>query len=375
MTKILSRSFMLLIVFCTYACQNETNIQNKIEAVQANNEHSNTGHIDFLKSMAPIIAFHQNNLPKQQFKIQANTFQKLQSKGGVVLHINPDDLICTDRSALDKELIVEIIELTNQKELLKANAQTVSDGRLLESGGAYHISITSNNKQVQLKQGRTMTIDFPKIKDVAMELFYGERDSLSIVNWKPAGQSFIVRTEEKIKQEPIEIYETTEEMPLIEEVGVVLEDSLVKTKRIQSSQKITKQYNELQILNQNMYEQIRVNQLGWINVDRFINEPMSDLLFTINPNDSIDVAVVYLVYKSMNSLQTINYIAAFNPFQNKLKIALGKDIRLIVLTYKNNTYYAYESNFKTEATNTKEITFTPYTEEKVKALFNKQITK
>ena len=102
----------------------------------------------------------------------------------------PNNLELENGKALGKNLKIELKELTNQMDLFKNNTQTVSNGKLLVSGGSYFIDITSDAEKVKLKKDKTMEVEFPKITNKNMELFYGERDSLNQMNWVATNTKF-----------------------------------------------------------------------------------------------------------------------------------------------------------------------------------------
>ena len=118
----------------------------------------------------------------QTFKEPANKLINVKGKQGTIIYINPADLETESGQPIGKEVTVELKELTNQQQLLRANAQTVSDGQLLVSGGAYFINVTSDGKKVKLKEGKTYSVQFSKLSTDEMSLYYGQRDSSDKTN-------------------------------------------------------------------------------------------------------------------------------------------------------------------------------------------------
>ena len=141
----------------------------------------------------------------QRFKAGANKVFVITAQKGLKVTVDPDKLIKADGSAVEGKIEVSIIELTNSDDLFKSNAATVSDGRLLASGGSYYIGMTCNGQQVKVKPGQSVKVDFPLINEDEMQLFYGERDSVTgNMNWKKAGQQL------QQEYEDIEINTTTD---------------------------------------------------------------------------------------------------------------------------------------------------------------------
>lgn len=123
----------------------------------------------------------------QQFSVQANTISVIKAAKGLKVKVDPSVLEKEDGSPVDGKIDIRIIELTTADDLFKSNAATISNGRLLASGGSYLIEMGCNGNKLRIKNGRTMQVDFPVIAANEMELFYGERNAGNEMNWKRAG--------------------------------------------------------------------------------------------------------------------------------------------------------------------------------------------
>ncbi len=132
-------------------------------------------------------AFEKNNT--QIFTVSPQKISVLSAKKGLKVTVDPGVLEKEDGSAVDGKIKVNIIELTNIDELFKSNAATTSNGRLLASGGSYFIGMECKGQKLQIKKGRYLQMQFPKLKDEEMELFYGERNLSGNMNWIQAGNS------------------------------------------------------------------------------------------------------------------------------------------------------------------------------------------
>ncbi|MGG9961721.1 hypothetical protein [Ferruginibacter sp. SUN106] len=132
----------------------------------------------------------------QKFTVAPHQTTVLKANKGLKVTVNPAVLEKADGSAVDGKIEVSIIELTTSEDLFKSNAATVSNGRLLASGGSYFIGMESEGQKLQLKKGNNLQVNFPKLKDAEMELFYGNRDSSGNMNWTRAAQPLIFNTEE-----------------------------------------------------------------------------------------------------------------------------------------------------------------------------------
>ena len=131
----------------------------------------------------------------QKFIAAPQKITVITANKGLRVTVDPAALEKADGSIVHGKIEVSIIELTSSEELFKSNAATVSNGRLLASGGSYFIGMESEGQKLQLKKGNQLQVDFPKLKDAAMELFYGSRDSLGNMNWIKATQPLLFNTE------------------------------------------------------------------------------------------------------------------------------------------------------------------------------------
>jgi hypothetical protein len=132
--------------------------------------------------------------PSQAFKAPSDKRIKVVGKQGTIFHINPADLETDNGQQIGKEVEIELKELSNQQQLLRANAQTISDGQLLVSGGACFINATSEGKKLKLKSGKTYSVEFPNLSDEEMALYNGQRDSAGKMNWKQGDQKLEMPT-------------------------------------------------------------------------------------------------------------------------------------------------------------------------------------
>jgi hypothetical protein len=123
----------------------------------------------------------------QRFVVSYRKPTVVTAKGGLKIHVNPAMLEKEDGTELDGNINVEVIELTNSKDLFKSNAATVSNGRLLVSGGSYYIGMSCSRSTLKIKSSKNIEVDLPALRQGEMELFYGERDSLNNMNWERAG--------------------------------------------------------------------------------------------------------------------------------------------------------------------------------------------
>lgn len=121
----------------------------------------------------------------QSFEVSTDSIITITGEKGTRITINPDDLkFDSGKDFKGEDLTIELIELTDKQDLLLANAQTMSNGKWLISGGAFKIDIKTNTKSLSLKEGKAISTVFPKnTQEENMRIFYGNRTENGYLNW------------------------------------------------------------------------------------------------------------------------------------------------------------------------------------------------
>ncbi|MBC7936624.1 MAG: hypothetical protein H7Y86_14835 [Rhizobacter sp.] len=141
-----------------------------------------------------------NKLSTQKFTADHKNVSVITAQKGLKVTIDPAVLEKENGQAVDDKIAVAIIELTDSEDFFKANVATVSNGKLLASGGSYFIGMECGGQKLRIKKGKTLSAEFPVLKAAEMELFYGERDSVQDMNWIRAG----IKLEQPAPREKIE---------------------------------------------------------------------------------------------------------------------------------------------------------------------------
>lgn len=299
---------------------------------------------------------------------------QITGKGGTFIKIVKADLQTKDGKPVTGDVVVELKELTGKRQFAAANAPTVSDGRLLVSGGVYYVGMTSEGQELQLKPGRALTMRLPKAGD-GMSVFYGERNNSEIINWKQAGQAltqptvsngitrsykaangqtYWVKDNEKTASNIARLQNTTAQLKKAgASVSTVAtggdrgwscfgagyrmhrEDTteLYKLMRMQEDS-LSKESMALQQAAR-LYNEIKVAQLGWINCDRFLDAPeVMPLAYYIPSGSYVSYAKIFVIFNSINSLMEGYYTTGSN--ENTIsRVPVGADVTAIAMTVKD----------------------------------------
>lgn len=308
-------------------------------------------------------------------------------KQGIKIIVDPSALETENGSPIGKEIEIELKEITNQDELFRNDAPTVSAGKLLISGGAYYIGMASSGKKLRLKANKSLTIQFPKRSSKEMELFYGERDSSGILNWAAAGKrifnekivtdfskpSLVSQRKDSITKDTVLTIEkllryaggrgnrlSTREFDSLANYKRGDEDNLefsrkvVETVDTLTGQKTT----EIQT---KYYNPVEIRDLGWINLDRFYKNPNnSEIECEFDSSLKVQGVAIYVVFKNLNAMQK-EYVSGVNNAARKLmnQYPVGEPVKLIAFTNIDGQFYASKQDLVLKSKETVKIRFSP----------------
>jgi len=262
--------------------------------------------------------------PSEFYKFTSDSVVKVIGKKGTVITINPVDLMTENGKQISNIIEVELKEICNQHQMFLSNTQTVSNGKILVSGGAYFINIKSQGQQVKLKPQKTLKVEFPKLVKNKMSLFYGKRDSLGQLNWDADPKTF------KNKKNKNLYYFCSEEKYNYCCNG--------------NHKKLTKEEADLA---DKLYDEIELSNLGWINCDRFLEiKNKTNLNVNFAPSTKISTANIFLIFKDINSIMQTYHINENGKEHNSIFKNIPKDanVRLIAYTLKDNKIFIYSSD-------------------------------
>ncbi|MGX7666724.1 hypothetical protein [Flavobacterium pedocola] len=361
----------LLVTFTLVSCTKNQAVSEK-ETSEIETSDNNVATADFKAESKKINDFlKQYEEPSQVFKVTAGKPTKVIGKQGTIISINPADLVMENGQAIGKNIEVELKELTNQEQLFRTNAPTTSNGKLLVSGGAYYINITSGGEQLKLKEGKTLSVEFPKITSKEMALFYGERDSLRQLNWQSAGQNFVSKPKQPAETAPAEVDSLLTEPEMDDLYAYLKKDN--KRPLTKEEKKAARDNKKNSILENKVYKAINLKQFGWINCDRFYDIPKkTDLLYAFDEKESVSNATVYLIFKDMNSVMQNSFISVKNKNYNSVfrDIPVGAKTQLIAFSIKNGKTYAYKTALTIKPKESIKLTLKETSQDEIEKLFD-----
>ena len=340
-----------------------------------------------------------NDSSSQFYVVSGKNPTKIVGRKGTILFIVPSDLETEKGLNVSDSITIELKELHSQSEIALSNAQTVSGDKLLESGGAYFINLSSKGKTLKIRKGKTIKVEFPKISTKNMPLFYGKSDSIGNMNWKESGNLFNDSKESGMIINTIAAPPSRQCYRLRLKSGQVIKMTAGEyNARIRSKDKyldsciiIDWENNEMngrmsttnneqefiekgvknKEINNTLYKAMKLTQLGWINCDRFYEmQNITNLTISFDKKDEIESAMLFLVFKDIKSVIK-NYYITRNTIDNSVfaNIPVGQKVKLVSITVKNNEVYTHQEELTIDVNKTIIIKHKKSNSTEIKKLF------
>lgn len=344
----------------------------------------------------------------QNYEVSTDSIVYIKGEKGTQIIINPKDLEFESGQVLNsKNIKVELIELTNNQELLLSNAQTLSNGKWLISGGAFKIDINVDDEPAVLKEGKTLSVKFPKnTQEKNMQIFYGNRNENGYLNWNLSDvklkneKYFTMFFKDTIMLdiERTSMYggvETFKNQIMIDTLGYLsknnLKDKFPEIKDFNSQADtiiVYQEYiysetidsyaelsvvnisdyktlinqknltnNDLSQLNRNyekknlFYESVQISKLGWINIDKYSN---IENKVTINLKNNLDIdfnTYADQAYRGDSTWHETYLIdkennTILNIYSSVIEIPKGKPFTIISCSVVEDTFYVCRKSIK-----------------------------
>ena len=317
----------------------------------------------------------------QTFSVSTSKASNITGKAGTIIHLNPVNLETLDGSPLGTQIEIELLEMIDKTDMMLNNAPTVSNGQLLVTGGAYYINMRSNGQQLRIKEGKGLEVEFPKLSDGKMSLFLGERDSLGQINWVATKEKFAAKNiPDAVPPKKAGRKVQKKYVKKSGEIGAILDfiegDTTAKSgdkEEILTEaeyQEYLKKQKEI-AYRRKTYEAISLLNFGWINCDRFMNDPgpKTDIQMIVK-DEVITEARFYAIFENIQSVVQTSFIRGLeeNPFASGIiyNIPEGKKVKIIGLTAKADVPYLFESTINTTSDKQVAVSFVASTQTKIR---------
>ena len=329
---------------------------------------------DSLKEESGAFSYPFSEKP-QVFKLKKNKPTQIVTRKGVKIKISTSSLEHEDGSPVTGEVVLKVSEVFDKKDFVLQNCQTVSDGKLLVSGGSVNVQAFEGTRELQLKKDNTYQVEVPVKTKQPMELFEGTRDEMGNMNWKPIGEKLEVaenKPEPVVVEQPENITEvdttqvTRERKFLdihgsgrmsVEEfksyTGLALgepEDDFNTVPEKGSRKEARKQRRENRKKEKEAklyYKPVEVGRMGWINIDAFIKDGRVTEGYRIRfHKGSPGMFGTYLIFNNLNSTISAlskSLVGEDDVWMNN-QLPVGERVKIIIYTRKGDEIWHYKKD-------------------------------
>jgi outer membrane protein assembly factor BamB len=266
---------------------------------------------------APVKNFtNQNRSSYQAFVVNNAAGQTITTTKGTKYYLPADAFVNIDGSAVTGDVSVHVKEVLTPQEMIFNDMPTVSNGRLLESGGEYKITAAQSSRELKLAPGKFLRIQMPDagVAMTGMQVFNGAADANGNVNWVANSNPG----------------------------NVVVGDSTLFSKG-----------------------DLFCDSINWINCDKFINDPTVE--FTVFPGNAPghDSTNIFVHLTGRNTVVKMNWTQGLSYFKSTMLLAVPSTI--VGISVKNGQFHAAVLPVNVQNGQSVTLTFTPYTVEQLKA--------
>lgn len=303
----------------------------------------------------------QFSAPSQIFTLHPDSAVVVTGDEGTTMTIRPHSFIKKDGSRPDSIITLELKEAYSKSEMIFNGLSTMSDGKLLESGGMIYINAMSGQDTLSL--AKQMQVTMPnKSGIVDGQYFKGNMEGENI-NWTL--NEYEVDTIITIKRivtlsygadsaiaEQVRVV-GTDTISLLD-MGISYFEDLSQMDTVVSDEAVPNSYS------------FRVNELGWINCDRFYDIPDPTHLRLRHNEDQYVLG--YSIYENLSS---ISYIHFNKGIANIKPLPKGEPVTILAVAFQGDEYKMYNKRIITGEDTDLTIEFKTISLDKIKKVVDR----
>jgi hypothetical protein len=232
------------------------------------------------------------------FFFDAGKPMTIEGERGTTIYVGLGSLKTSDGKPFFGKVRVELREILNPLDCIKSGISTTSNGALLETGGMCELQMFSTSNNAKLELNAPIDIQFPSQRDGLesdMRTFEGKPTAMSVdweaVNWPVEAYDLKWYSVRRIKQnKSSEWYPSgfgvpgTERQP---DTTYVYKCDTIRLTKEQVAEKKQRMSRGAKLA-----ASIRVQNLGWINCDRFLGNKDA---ITLNVVADVEMEFVYVI--------------------------------------------------------------------------------
>lgn len=149
-----------------------------------NSEQSNNIHFELNEENTKNWSEADRQTKSQFYQVNGSRDTILETEGGIILQIPAGAFLNATGDDVTNDYEIEIKEATTPLEIMRAGLTTISNGKLLETGGMFYINARQNGKNLIIPANKTIHASIPNRQPgKQMMLFDGQRMPNGDINW------------------------------------------------------------------------------------------------------------------------------------------------------------------------------------------------
>ncbi|NQU33052.1 MAG: hypothetical protein HQ521_07440 [Bacteroidetes bacterium] len=289
-----------------------------------------------------------NNIESQTFIINSESDTVLVGRKGTLLKIYKNSFHYCNGEIVHGKVEVEFKEIVTENDLVLSGLTTTSNGKLLETAGMFYINVQQEDKQLCLIDNGRIGIVVPaKEINMQMKMFNGVVLN-DTINWQnPVA----------LLNNPDPVAFGTVPESFIDSLGMQRARYMAISLGIigrgipqyvdSLKQYYDSLYQEYNSIEEELYYVFETNNIGWINIDRFIeqNETVEvELAVLVNNNSDFQNTYIRLVFVDLQSSidafkNNHNQFVFGKSITSKVNLPIENKAIIIATAYKKGKPY------------------------------------
>lgn len=286
--------------------------------------------ISTLSCKKEIVQFQPKNpfkdivyIEQQVFDLDKISSKEIIGKKGTKVYFNREDFNINEND----KITLELKEYYTFEELLSNNIRTITiNNELLESSGVIYLDFKVKGQTVKLHKNKKLKIEYPKPQDYNLRIFNGKIDSLNQFNWqidnRVQTEIQILNRDSTLKYGGVEFY--VGKFTTLDSVNYYRDLNSKSFSEIEKDKVIKLRWESPSYF---------IEELGWINFDKFVDfDSYIDFDIDLN-NKKIDNYTCYFLYENLNSFSSLYRTKEDLSFK---RIPLSGNTEIIILGRDGN---------------------------------------
>lgn len=243
--------------------------------------------------------FAKTEIKSQTFTINTDNSQySITGNQGTKVTFPANAFVTSNGTPVKGDVSIELKEIYDKSDMVLSDRPTMSNGRILISGGELFIGATANGQELRLDENTNILIELAPTTtvDTTMGLFTGTETD-SIFNWT---------------QVDIDTTATRDDsLWYVSDPGYYYDPS---------------------------HYVFAISTLGWINCDKFIGSASTYMHVTCTGEPTPSATKVYLIFKNLNGVAQLNYEWGAHKYYSVMA-PIGEQATIVAFGIKDNKEY------------------------------------